>query len=578
MALISPGVEVTVTDESFYVPAAAPTIPLIVLATREQKKQPNGTSPAVGTFEHNQVRTVSSIVQSIQLYGTPYFHQTSAGEDMHGDARNEYGLLALNQYLGQGSRAYVVRANVNLNDDRLSILNIWLTKIAEVAAEVEVAITQFILQYNTANGLVSNAPGYKRTVTKAEFLLIAKESLKSVYNFYNFKSSLFKSDFESDHALDPLDIFNSTFTVVSGSFIGLEGEAQKWVATSAGATVGLETEFTASEAADLISDLADDFALTVEFLTSTGLGANDAARRVAIVTALQESLAHPQLRSEQYEYNIVMCPGFHETADDVNALVADVKREAFGICDTPMSMDPEQVVAWATNPASGRVFSADIAYYYSHPLSTNLDGREVLGAASGIVLRTIAYSDRNSAVWFAPAGIQRGTVSGASRMGYFTGVAGGATTFVESVMNEGQRDALYSDIAKINPITFMPGRGIIVNGQKTSAGATSALDRINVVRLLCMMRRNLRKSAFAFVFEPNDRHTRDNLKAMVDNFLRDIMIRRGLYDYVVVCDESNNTPARIDRNELIVDIAIKPVKAAEFIYIPIRVVNTGADL
>ena len=155
---------------------------------------------------------------------------------------------------------------------------------------------------------------------------------------------------------------------------------------------------------------------------------------------------------------------------------------------------------------------------------------------------------------------------------------GGATTFNEVALNQGQRDKLYKYFTNINPIVYFPGRGLVVWGQKTSAPDASALDRINVVRLMMYIKRQLRKNTMSFVFEPNDQLTRDNLKAVVDNFLGDIMVKRGLYDFVTVCDETNNTADRIDRNEMYIDVALKPVKAAEFIYIPIRVVNTGASL
>jgi phage tail sheath protein FI len=265
--------------------------------------------------------------------------------------------------------------------------------------------------------------------------------------------------------------------------------------------------------------------------------------------------------------------------DELTALVTDIQEEAMVIADTPMGMDPDEVVTWADTVGGGRVYNNSVAYYYSHGLTSNLDGVEVLGAASGVALRTIAYSDNvSNAVWFAPAGANRGVVTGVSRMGHYSGIPGTATEFVEVALNQGQRDNLYKDDTKINGITFLPGRGIIVMGQKTSAPVTSALDRINVVRLLAYIRRSLRKSTFAFVFEPNDQLTRDNLKAMVDGFLGDLITKRGLYDFATVCDESNNTPDRIDRSELYIDIALKPVKAAEFIYIPIRVLATGADL
>lgn len=121
-------------------------------------------------------------------------------------------------------------------------------------------------------------------------------------------------------------------------------------------------------------------------------------------------------------------------------------------------------------------------------------------------------------------------------------------------------------------------RGLAVFGQKTSYSLTSALDRINVVRMLIKIKREIRKASMAYLFELNDRITRESIKQMCDDYLFDIMQRRGLYDFLVVCDESNNSSIRIDRNELWVTIFVKPAKSIEFIYIPIRVVSTGAKM
>ena len=139
-------------------------------------------------------------------------------------------------------------------------------------------------------------------------------------------------------------------------------------------------------------------------------------------------------------------------------------------------------------------------------------------------------------------------------------------------MNEGQRDGLY--LNKVNPIASFPGRGISVFGQKTLNPSASALDRINVSRLVIYIREQLDDAVKPFLFEPNDSVTRTNAASVVDRFLSSLVTQRGLFDYVTVCDTSNNTPARIDRNELHIDIAIQPVKAVEFIYIPIRIQNT----
>ena len=575
--LVSPGVSVSVTDESFFVPAAASTVPLFLIATAEEKTQPNGVSVALGTKEHGVVRTITSLTQSIATYGVPRFLETLGGEALHGDARNEYGLFAVNQYLGVGNRCYVVRANVNLNDDRDVILNMWLKRMTDAATALEVVATNFINEFNAANSYVAGHANYKETITRTELMSLAEDVLADVYDAYNFSSALFSQDFEANH-VTPLDVYDNAFTSVVGSFPGLEGAAIAWEAGNTGTFLGKEDQWTPAEASTFLTDLADDYAFTTQFLSYTSLGANDASRRSAIVTALQAAANSPELRSEAYEFNLIMCPGYYEVVDEMVALATDIHEEALVIADTPMNMDADEVAAWAVDSGRGRQYNNSAAYYYSHGLASNLDGKDVLCAASGIMARVITVSDNNSQIWFAPAGANRGVVTGVSQMGHFKGVAGTPTQFVESVLALGQRDNLYKDGTNINPITFLPGRGIIVMGQKTSASVTSALDRVNVMRLLAYIRRQLRKSTFAFVFEPNDQLTRDNLKAMVDGFLNDIVIKRGLYDYATVCDDSNNTPDRIDRSEMYIDIALKPVKAAEFIYVPIRVLSTGAEL
>ena len=117
--------------------------------------------------------------------------------------------------------------------------------------------------------------------------------------------------------------------------------------------------------------------------------------------------------------------------------------------------------------------------------------------------------------------------------------------------------------------------GITNYGNKTESAITSALDRINVARLVAYLRGRLSDIAKTFVFEPNDQITRNEFTNAVDGLMLDLVAKRGIYDYLIVCDLTNNTPARIDRNELYMDIAIEPVKAVEFIYIPVRIKNTG---
>jgi phage tail sheath protein FI len=179
-------------------------------------------------------------------------------------------------------------------------------------------------------------------------------------------------------------------------------------------------------------------------------------------------------------------------------------------------------------------------------------------------------SDAVSYPWLAPAGTRRGVIDNATAIGYIASATG---EFVQTAIGQGIRDVLYEN--NINPITFIPGIGITNFGNKTRQGATTALDRINVARLICFLRNRLEEIGKLYLFEPNDQITRNEITNTVNSLMIDLIAKRAIYDYLVVCDLSNNTPARIDRNELWVDIAIEPVKAVEFIYIPLRIKNTG---
>lgn len=572
--LLSPGVSVTVTDESFFIPAAARTVPLFFVATAAEKTQPDGVTAAAGTYEHDVVRTVTSLKQSTELYGIPRFLEDTAGLPLNGDARNEYGVFALNQFLGIGNLAFVIRANVNLDDELEDLRAIWDSKMQEAAYILENNTAAFIEEYNDANGLIPSDPGYKETVTAAELLQLAVSATSFIWAFSSFENS--EASFFDDHTATPYPIYGNGYNQpATGSFLGFEGIEADWVANSLGSLV--PTEWTPAEAANTLLLAADEFKYTQEFLNETQLGANNAARRAAIVTALQASInSNTDIRSELYEYNLVVCPGYWEVIDELLALVADIQEEAFVVADTPMNLDPDATVNWAATPA--RRSSRNVAYYYPWAIASNLDGKNVFIAASGIAVRTYTYSDNVSEIWFAPAGTRRGQITGVDMLGYLNGQMGVPNNFVELSLNLGQRDNMYKYFTNLNPFVFFPNRGFIVWGQKTSAPDASALDRVNVVRMVDYIKRQLRKNTLSFVFEPNDQLTRSSLKAVVDGFLGDIVVKRGLYDFATVCDESNNTPDRIDRNEMYIDVALKPVKAAEFIYIPIRIVATGAEI
>ena len=280
----------------------------------------------------------------------------------------------------------------------------------------------------------------------------------------------------------------------------------------------------------------------------------------------------------QSKFTLIAAPGYPELADEMLTLNVDRKETGFVIIDTPFRLTPsaQDLIDWVTGINAGSngedgltTHTYESAVYYPSVLTTNLDGTDVVAPASHVVLRTMAYNDNISYPWFAPAGLTRGVVTNATNFGYVTAEG----EFQTVGLNNGQRDVLYAN--KINPLVNFPGQGLVVWGQKTLSPIDSALDRINVARLVAYLRERFDPLARPFIFEPNDETTRSNVKAMFDRFLGDIMQKRGVYDYVVVCDTTNNTPARIDANELWIDVAIEPTKAAEMIYIPIRLVNTG---
>lgn len=438
-SLVSPGVAVTVIDESFYVPGASPTVPLFFIATEADKPTPDGLGTAAGTQEYGVIRTITSAAQLAELYGVPTFKET-AGSVHQGHFLNEYGLQAIFNFLAAGSYCYVVRANIDL-------------------------------------------------------------------------------------------------------------------ATVAETPTGYSTVLAAINA-EIVS-------------TTSGI------------------------RTEWYEYNLALAPGFgystwHGTttefptgadasvATNLIALSNDLDNEAFVLFDGPAELSASDFATEAANFPK----SAYAAVWYNGGVGTNIDGTSVWIPATSAMIRIIALNDSNANVWDAPAGFARGVVDSMSYVAQLTSVNinTGEGTLKEVILGVSGRDVLYADGSNVNPIDRLPGRGLVVMGQKTQSSTTSALDRINVVRMLASVRRAIRKASMSFLFQPNDQITLDNLRTAIEGYLGDIMSRGGLYDFAVVADSTNNTAARRDRNELWVDIALKPMKSVEFIYVPIRVLSTGASL
>jgi len=181
--------------------------------------------------------------------------------------------------------------------------------------------------------------------------------------------------------------------------------------------------------------------------------------------------------------------------------------------------------------------------------------------SSGFVAGVYAKTDDVRDPWWAPAGLNRAILTSVRRLAWNPKL--------------GYRDILYAN--GINPIVTFPGEGKVIWGQKTMLSKESAFNRVNVRRLFLVLEKAISTAAVYFLFEPNDAATRNLLVNMINPFLRDVKSRRGIYDFKVVCDETNNTPARVDRNELWCNIFIKPTRTAEFIVLNFVATATGAS-
>jgi len=305
------------------------------------------------------------------------------------------------------------------------------------------------------------------------------------------------------------------------------------------------------------------------------------AQRKVIIQALQAMVnSNQDIRDDESRlFNVMAAPSYPELIGEMISLNNDRGLTAFIVGDSPVRLksDGTTLNNWGSNTAlavedndNGAVSRDEyLGMFYPSLFTSDNAGNNVVVPPSHGILRTLALSDQVSFPWFAPAGTRRGGITNASAAGFVDAEG----EFKSIALNEGQRDTLYAN--NINPITFLTGAGLVNFGQKTRAKNASALDRINVARLVIYLRSQLKKLAKPYIFEPNDKITRDEIKAQADSLMLELVSQRALYDFLVVCDESNNTPSRIDRNELYLDIAIEPVKAVEFIYIPLRLKNTG---
>ena len=264
---------------------------------------------------------------------------------------------------------------------------------------------------------------------------------------------------------------------------------------------------------------------------------------------------------DDYRYNIITAPGliYDNEPTPLNSLVSNTQNRG----DAIVIMDLVNYDATVTNVVSTAASqdSSYVASYWPWVQITDPDsGQLVWVPASTMMPGVYANNDRTSEAWFAPAGINRGGL--------------GNVRQAERKLTQANRDTLYT--GKVNPIATFPGRGVVVFGQKTLQTQASALDRVNVRRLLIELKGYISQISDNLVFEQNSAATRNQFLSQVNPYLESVQQRQGLYAFKVVMDDSNNTADVIDRNQLVGAIYIQPTKTAEFIYLDFNILPTGA--
>jgi hypothetical protein len=305
------------------------------------------------------------------------------------------------------------------------------------------------------------------------------------------------------------------------------------------------------------------------------------AQRAIIVKSLKTVIDNNQgIRDDDNFFNLIACPGYPELQPNMIALNNERKQTGFIIGDTPfrLNVNATDIQAWATNAKGATSTGEDglvsrdsyLGIFYPSGVSNDLSGNQIIVPSSHMMIRTILNSDIKSYPWFAPAGTRRGNIDNATNIGTIDAKTG---EFNTNKVPESIRNVLQE--FQINPMAFFTGTGLVNFGQKTSFASQSALDRINVARLTAFLKRQLALTVRPFIFEQNDSQTRNQIAAIVQTIFNELIAKRAIYDYYVDVSEQNNTPARIDRNELWVDCGFQPVKSVEFIYVPVRILNTG---
>ena len=397
-----------------------------------------------------------------------------------------------------------------------------------------------------------NSPNYIESVIGNQYTTVATDSTSGVS--YNYKVGNYPN--------------NSKYVRVSGVNL-----PTNFYLAADGVTVNVDSAGTSYSASLPIATSGSFWSATGNNVsTTTAVGAVTWFQDIAsagtnaqgVVGASYNTAISLLSNKDDYQFNIISTPGLiaANTTAGANTAINSViaLAENRGDCIAVVDLVPTGSTVGAVTGQAAGFNSSYAATYWPWVQIKSATGRNEWSPAGTLVPGIYAFTDAIAAPWFAPAGLVRGGIPGVIQ--------------AERKITKGERDTLYA--GKVNPIATFPGSGIAVFGQKTLQTKASALDRVNVRRLLISLKKFIGDQARTLVFEQNTLTTRNKFLSVVNPYLQSVVQRQGLYAFRVVMDDSNNTADSIDRNQLNGQILIQPTKTVEFVVLDFTIAPTGA--
>ena len=427
---------------------------------------------------------------------------------------------------------------------------------------------------------LSNTPTL--SASKAPPIILLRAFIEDVINTgeTNTTSDLIKGNLRKDD-VDATSTALEQFTGATNSLVGTTvfSQTTQWIVVADGVPEsGRSAAFTTIVVNDnggrwnkLVQDASENLAGG-----DSGLGSSETDRATALIgdATVEPKTGMQSLDDDNLNLGVALIPGIQTESVQNNLVTLAETSQNFLACLAPPYAvgSTQDAIDWTNGKSTTTANSRTSAFNSSYAaiywpwvkIFSVFDSKDIWLDPSIYAARQIAYTDSVSESWFAPAGLRRGRLT--------------KPTEVEVKLNQGERDSLYSGGNIINPIVSFPQEGITIFGQRTTQRASTALDRINVRRLMIYIRKVILRSTRRFIFEPNDEFTWAQIEGAVNPMLDDILRRRGIIEFRVVCDETVNTPVRVDRNELWTKIIVKPTKTAEIIIFEINLTNQSANL